>query len=159
MENEKKELRGFLKGLWDFLKLLEDMEKKGETMRTTSGAIEGPSNSRISYDYSVRIGIGKEDFPRRPRARFSKHGLKPWEPLVDVFDKRDHILVIAQLPNVREEDITLEVVDNILKIGAKTSGGKIERRIEVPEGREVEKILKASFKNGVLEIKLSKKKR
>lgn len=169
MEKEKKEPTGFLKGLRDFLKLLEEMEKKGETTRTSTGEVKGPGYSKISYDYSVKLGIGKEDFPchsrrgfklgkRRGRqVRFSEYGLKQREPLVDVFDKGSHILVVAELPNVKEEDITLEVADSILKIGAKTPRGRFERDIEVPRGSEIEKILKASFKNGILEIKLSKK--
>lgn len=135
----EKEPKGFLRGLRDFLKMLEEMEKKGEKARTVSGEVEGPGYSKVTYDYSVKLGLGKEDF------------------LVDVFDKGDHILVVAELPNVKEEDIALEAAGNVLKIAAKTPRGRFERDIEVPEGSKVEKVLMASFKNGVLEIRLSKR--
>lgn len=165
-ERRRREPRGFLKGLQDFIRLLEDMQKKGELGRTVSGEVEGPGYSRVSYDYSVKLGIGKEDFPLptgrgfkpRPvrRVRFSKHNLKPREPLVDVFDKGGHVLVVAELPNVREEDLTIKAVGNVLKINAKTPGGRLKREIELPESREYE-VLEASLKNGVLEIDLRKK--
>lgn len=188
-DEEKKEqpvrrglLDGLAKGLWDFLKLLDDMEKKGETLRTVSGEVEGPFYSKAVYDYSVKLGIEDRDFPAhsrrgfRPRPRPRAHvrsikagatrprvinpeNLEPREPLVDVFDKGDHIAVVAELPHVKEEDIKLEVVDNVLKITADTPEGKIEKDVSVPEGSEVEEIKDASFKNGILEIKLSKKKR
>ncbi len=165
-KDEKKESRGFLDGLWDFLKMLEDMEKKGETMRTVSGEVEGLGYSRMSYDYSVKVGIGREDFPPHSRRGFrsrrlqgySKNDLKSREPLMDVFDKGDHVMVVAELPDVKEEDITLEVAGDILKIGANTPSGRFERDIMVPEEGEIGKILDASFKNGVLEIRLSKRR-
>ncbi len=167
-KGEEKRTEGFLGGLRDFLKMLEDMEKKGESTRTVSGEIEAPGYSRIAYDYSVTLGMGKEDFLHsrkvlkpRPRPgkgiRNSTNDLMQRKPLMDAFDKGDHVMVVAELPNVKEEDIALEVVGNVLKISAKTPRGRFERDIRVPEGSEVEKILEASFKNGVLEIRLSKR--
>ena len=171
-KKEEKPARCLLSGLWDFLKLLEDMEKKGETTRAASGEIEGPFYSKVGYDYSIKLGIEDRDFPAhsrrgfrpRPRPRgyiqsIKPEDVEPQESLVDVFDKGDYIAVIAELPHVKEEDIKLEIVDNVLKITANTPEGKIEKDISVPEGSEVDKIGEASFKNGILEIKLSKKKR
>ncbi|TRZ91862.1 MAG: Hsp20/alpha crystallin family protein [Methanosarcinales archaeon] len=167
---------GFAQRLWDFLKLLEDMEKKGETMRTVSGELEGPFNSKAAYGYTVKLGIEGNDFPLRrgfhPRQRPKSHicsiksgsaepeliapdDFESQEPVVDVFDEGEGISIVAQIPYVREEDIDLKIVDKILKITANTLEGKIEKDIPVSDGS---KIKAASFKNGILEIKLSKKK-
>jgi hypothetical protein len=60
-------------GIWVFLKLLEDMEKKNETMKNVSGALEGPYGSKADYDCTIRLGIEAGDFPMRrgfnPRPR------------------------------------------------------------------------------------------
>ncbi len=38
------------------------------------------------------------------------------EPMVDVFDEKDHILVIVELPGVSKENIKVEVNGDILNI-------------------------------------------
>ncbi len=80
------------------------------------------------------------------------------EPLVDVFDEGECIAIVAQLPQVREEDVQLELVGSALRITVDTPSGPVERNISVPEGSEVERIEAASFNNGIMEIRLIKKK-
>ena len=56
----------------------------------------------------------------------------PKEPLVDVFDRGDYISV-ASLPNVREEDLKIKAIGDVLKIGANVAGTKIKREVSIPE--------------------------
>ncbi|MBU4340230.1 MAG: Hsp20/alpha crystallin family protein [Euryarchaeota archaeon] len=170
------EYKGFTRALWDFLKLLEEMEKKGETMRTVSGELEGPFDSKAAYNYSVKLGIEAMDFPLRrgfhPRQRPKSHiysiksgsadpelitpdDFESQEPVIDVFDEGDCISVVAQMPSVKEEDIDFKIIDNILTITARTPEGNIERDIPVSDGSRIKT---ASFKNGILEIKIKKEK-
>jgi HSP20 family molecular chaperone IbpA len=81
------------------------------------------------------------------------------ESLVDVFDEGDCIAVVASIPNVKEEDLKFEVAVDALKISANVAGTKIEKDLSIPVGGKVDKIVGASFKNGILEIKLRKKPR
>ncbi|MFZ3060120.1 MAG: hypothetical protein WA102_10330 [Candidatus Methanoperedens sp.] len=66
----KQEFHG---GIREFLELLEDMEKKNETTKNVSGALEGPYGSKAEYDCTIRLGIEADDFPLRrgfnPRSR------------------------------------------------------------------------------------------
>ncbi len=66
----KQEFHG---GIREFLELLEDMEKKKETTKNVSGALEGPYGSKAEYDCTIRLGIEAGDFPLRrgfnPRPR------------------------------------------------------------------------------------------
>lgn len=50
-------------GLLGFLKLLEDMEIKGESIRTGSGESAGPCGSKAVYDFAIKIGVEVGDFP------------------------------------------------------------------------------------------------
>ncbi|MDO9097673.1 MAG: Hsp20/alpha crystallin family protein [Candidatus Methanoperedens sp.] len=164
-EQPAQEYKGFTRALWDFLKLLEEMEKKGETMRTVSGELEGPFDSKAAYGYTVKLGLEGNDFPFRrgfhPRPRLPTHvrSIRPEnvaaEPVIDVFDEGDCISVVAQMPSVKEEDIDFKIIDNILTITARTPEGNIERDIPVSDGSRIKT---ASFKNGILEIKIKKEK-
>ncbi len=165
MELKDSPTHGFADGLLDFLKLLEDMENKKEKVRTVSGELEGPFNSKAAYGYTVKLGIEKNDFPFRrgfhPRPRPPTHVRSirsenvAAEPVIDVFDEGDCISIVAQMPSVKEEDIDLKIIDNILTITARTPEGEIERVIPVSDGSDIKE---ASFKNGILEIKIKKEK-
>ena len=166
---------GLLSGLGDFLGHLDEIAKEAEEGTTRFGEIEG-RGYKGEYRYSIstirkgappHIGVGV-----RPH-RYERRGYRPSriektkvikadlskarESLIDVFDKGDHVLVVAELPLVKEEDIETEIVDNVLKITANTPEGKVERDVSVPEGSEIDRIEEASFKNGILKIKLSKR--
>lgn len=176
-ERHIQEYQEFAGTLWDFLKLLEDMEKRGETVRTISGSVGRPFGSKATYNYSVKLGIEDGDFPLKrgfhPRPRpvahvrsikggTAKPGPEPVRPddiesqelVVDLFDEGDCISVVAQVPYVKEEDVDIKIVDNTLKITAITPEGRIEKDIPVSSGS---RIAGANFRNGVLEIGLSKR--
>jgi hypothetical protein len=77
IELEESKVSGFADDLWNFLILLEDMEKKKEQIRTVSGELEGPIDSKAAYGYTVKIGIQGNDFPFsrgfHPRMRPQAH--------------------------------------------------------------------------------------
>jgi len=118
-----------------------------------------------------------EDFFRRPFSMFPamwpKMGYSEAElsPAVDIFEQDDAVVVKAELPGMKKEDINVELSDGVLRItGEKKreekvekkdyyrlerSVGSFERRISLPSGIETEKT-KAAFKDGVLEIRIPK---
>ena len=77
------------------------------------------------------------------------------EPLVDIFDEKDHLRVVAELPGVEEHDIKTEIKGSALRISAESKDRKYDKRVELPAAVMGE--LATSFKHGVLEIKLKKK--
>jgi len=97
------------------------------------------------------------------------------EPLVDVRDLPDEVLLTVDLPFVeKKEDIDIRLSQNALKISAKMCKpvcferwGTVQRRIDFQEYRKtirlpIEVTLKgarASFKNKILRIRLPKKVR
>ena len=170
MVDKKKEpfgIEGLLGGLSEFLSKIVELAEKADALEK-SKTFEG-KGYKGEYRYSIstikkeapsHAGIGirpRYKPPQIEKPKTIKPEFKAKEQLVDIFDRRDHILVVASLPNINEEDLEFKIVDNVLKISAKTAEGKIERDISIPEGSEVDRIEKASFKNGILEIKLNKK--
>ncbi|MEI9479376.1 MAG: Hsp20/alpha crystallin family protein, partial [Deltaproteobacteria bacterium] len=79
------------------------------------------------------------------------------EPIVDVFDEKDHILVIAELPGVTKEKIKVEVNGDILNLTTSDKDRQYAKEILLPCKVKVE-TLKTSYKNGILEITLEKEK-
>ena len=96
-----------------------------------------------------------------------------WEPRVDVYEKGDHLVVKAELPGVKKEDIEVELEQESLIIRgqrheehevreeqfyrSERSYGSFYRRLPVPEGVRAEDI-HASFADGVLEVRMPKPK-
>jgi len=98
-------------------------------------------------------------------------GLAQWTPAVDIVEKEDGIQISADLPGIPQEDIDVEVHDGTLTIKGekkketevKEGGyhriertyGSFERSFTLPSGVKHDEI-KASFRNGVLDVFIPK---
>lgn len=90
-----------------------------------------------------------------------------WRPAIEVKEKEGEILVTAELPGVRKEDVKVNITDSALTLEgerkhekeekregyyhSERSYGKFLRSIPLPEGAKADQAA-AQFKDGVLEI-------
>jgi HSP20 family protein len=97
--------------------------------------------------------------------------LRRWSPAVDVVETDDNFVLRADLPGVSESDVKIELYDNVLILSGERkasheenkkgyyrverSYGHFSRSLTLPEGVDADGI-KASFDNGVLEVKIPK---
>lgn len=111
-----------------------------------------------------------EDFFGRPMWRLPVEE-RGWMPAIDVFEKDDKLIVKAELPGMKEEDIDVSVVGDTLMIrGEKKSESEVKeadyyrcerayggfyRSIPLPSTVDANKI-EADFEDGVLEVSLPK---
>ena len=117
------------------------------------------------YGYSVTIGPdGKPQIREfgNVKPEISLGGPKinireEREPLVDVMETDEEIKVVAELPGVEKEDIKLYGTEDTLTISVDTSERKYYKKVELPAKVDT-KGTKASYKNGVLEVTLKKRK-
>lgn len=154
-------LGGLFKGLGDFLDLLSEMVETGESevARTGEFKVKGLGDqARGVYGFTVRTGIG--GVPRVERfgnIRTTEEGpvvAEAREPLVDLFDEEDEIVLVAELPGVAEEEIRIEVEGDILSL--ETSGErKYAKEILLPGTVEAASLQK-TYRNGILELRLKK---
>ena len=146
-----------LKTLLEFIKALDKLAQQREVVKKGKGELAGAD---VAYSYTVRY-LSPYARPKRYLSPYARPKASPTKdaekPLVDVFDMGDHIVVVALMPNVKEEDLKFRIDDNTLKITSNIAGTKVLKEIPIPKDSEVDKILNASFKNGVLEIRLRKK--
>lgn len=152
---------GVFGGITDILEKLGDLAEKGERLSKT-GEFRWPDKGKDLkgvYGFSVKLGLGGDEVKVEPFGnirRDEKSGQtivqEVREPVVDVFDEKDHTLVVAEMPGIGVEDVLLEVNDDLLTIYAEKGNKKYRKEILLPRSYQREKIL-ISCNNGILEIK------
>jgi HSP20 family protein len=94
-----------------------------------------------------------------------------WNPVVDVYDNDDSIVIKAELPGIDKEGIEIDVKDRVLTLKGERSSesevkddnyyrrersyGKFERAFNLPADVDPDNI-KADYKDGVLKIDIPK---
>jgi len=97
---------------------------------------------------------------------------RPWSPAVDILETEDSLVLRADLPDVKVEDIDVRVENNTLTLRGnrkfekdenakgwhriERSYGEFTRSFAVPSSVDTEKVA-ADYHNGVLTISLPKK--
>ena len=155
---------GVLGGLGTFIQKLGELAEKGQELRE-SGEINGPGGKvKGVYGFHIKFGLGNDGVRVEPFGNVQTDERtgeavvsEVREPMVDVFDEKDHILVIAELPGVSEGKIKVEVAGDILTLTAADKDRQYAKEILLPAQVNSESI-KTTYKNGILEIRLEKKK-
>ena len=99
-------------------------------------------------------------------------GERPWSPAVDILETENDIVLKADLPDVKQEDIEVRVENYTLTLKGhrkfekeesakgyhriERSYGTFMRSFAVPETVDSERV-QAAYKNGVLTVTLAKK--
>jgi HSP20 family protein len=148
-----------LKGLGGLIELLGEVGEGKEIRR--SGELHGPGQLRGVYGVTIKSGLGGaavvEHFGNiRPTAQGPEVS-DVREPLVDIFDEADHVLVVVELPGVTSDDISVEVEGDILTLKASGRDRRYAKEVLLPAQVDASS-LKRSFQNALLEIRLDKAK-
>jgi len=149
---------GLFKGLGNLIDLASKLSEEGYERRGEIGGL--PNRAKGVYGFSIRTLAGKPVIESFGNIRETARGPvveEVREPMVDVFDEEDRILVIAELPGVSESDIKIEVAGDILNLAASDKDRKYAREILLP-GKVKPDSVKTAYKNGILEIILEKEK-
>ncbi|MBW2590258.1 MAG: Hsp20/alpha crystallin family protein [Deltaproteobacteria bacterium] len=97
--------------------------------------------------------------------------MSAWKPLVDIYETDEAIILKAELPGIKKDDVSVEVKDNVLTLkGVRTEEkeikeknyyrkerafGTFSRAFNLQHRIQPDKI-KARFKDGVLKIEIPK---
>lgn len=115
--------------------------------------------------------FGRRARPWWPENWFRRGEMDVSAPALDVFEDKDDVVIKAELPGIDKENIEVNLTDNMLTIkGEKKkeeevkeenyyrcerSYGSFVRSVELPKAVHADKV-KASFKNGILEVRVPK---
>ena len=76
-------------------------------------------------------------------------------PRCDVFENKDEVLLVADLPGVDQEGLRIDVVDERISLEGRREGFDFRRSFVLPDGIDRDKI-GAELKHGVLWLHLPK---
>ncbi len=103
----------------------------------------------------------------RPGSQQRAHQLTEWAPAIDVITKDGDLVIRAELPGVKQEDVDIALHNNVLTISGERKVeqeeerggyhvrerryGSFSRSLSLPEGVDESKI-NARYESGVLEV-------
>jgi len=150
------------KGIGSLINLVSNMCDEGKTEITRTGEISGLDKDkglRGIYGFTVKLGAnGSPSLQSFGNIRKKENRLtvqEAREPIVDIFDEDDGLLLIVELPGVIEANINLEIKDDIVIISADGKERKYAKEILLPCSINPDDV-KSVYRSGILEIKLSK---
>jgi HSP20 family protein len=112
-----------------------------------------------------------DSFLGRPMATASGTGSRTWEPLVDMYETPDDVVLNFELPGVSEKDISLTLTGDVITVQGERpfsqplndhsylhverAYGKFARSLRLPMPVEVSHV-GATYRNGVLQVRVPK---
>jgi len=77
------------------------------------------------------------------------------EPITDIFDEKNEIVVIAEMPGIEENDIKIDLKEDILELSAVSKNRNYRKELLLPV-KVLKQNLRHKFTNGILEIRIKK---
>lgn len=153
-------LGGLFKGMGSLLEVVAKVAEEGKEEASETGTVEAMGGKvKGVYGFTVRLGLGGkpvvEQFGNIRETPSGAVVTETREPLVDVLDEGDHILVIAEMPGVEEGDVSVKVEGDILEISASRGARQYRKEVLLPTTASPENVA-TSYRNGILEVRLGK---
>jgi HSP20 family protein len=153
-------LGGLFKGVGSLLEIVTKMAEEGKEEAGRTGAVEAMGGKvKGVYGFTVRVGLGGkpivEQFGNIRETPSGAVVTETREPLVDVLDEGDRILVISEMPGVEEGDVRVKVEGDILNIDASRGARRYHKEVLLPTAASPESVA-TSYRNGILEVRLAK---
>jgi len=152
---------GIFSGLTELIEKLGELAEKSEEI-SKSGNLqfdEKKKGLKGVYGFSVKVGgagQGPKVEPfgniREDRKTGRSVVQEVREPIVDVFEEDNHILVLAEMPGIEAEDVKIDIHDDILTFSAERSPHKYRKEVLMPGECSRDKI-DVKCRNGIVEIK------
>lgn len=96
---------------------------------------------------------------------------RTWAPVLDIHETKDDLVLNFELPGVTDKDVSLSITGDLLTLKGERAtnrdlkdesayhvervSGKFERSVQLPMPVQADKV-KATYRDGVLEVKLPK---
>lgn len=154
-------LGGLFKGVEKIMDLAADLKEAGGEVKK-EGEIDLEhlkKGMKGIFGISIKTAVGGEPvvepFGNIKKTSGGSKVEEVREPITDLFDEREEIVVMAEMPGINESDIKLDLKDDILDISASSGDRKYHKEVLLPAKVKAE-TLKSGYKNGILEIRIKK---
>ncbi|MDA8188728.1 MAG: helix-turn-helix domain-containing protein [Dehalococcoidales bacterium] len=148
------------KGLGGFLNVIAKMAENGTEGFSRFGEAEIPGTKvRGVYGVSVKVGLGGQPVIEQfGNIRTTDRGVEVAEvrePLVDIFEEGERLVIVAELPGVEPGDIHIELKGDVLTLMAEGKYRKYSKEVLLPSSVDAT-TMKSSYLNGILTIELAR---
>jgi HSP20 family molecular chaperone IbpA len=120
------------------------MEKPTAKFSPKTIRLESPRTARFTHAQNYHM-------PRN----FRKRKWKEPKPLIDIFQEKTWITIVAEIAGFNKETLKIEVKDQKLTLSAKAKDRRYYKSLNLPK-EVIPNIMHTTYKNGVLEVKLRK---
>ena len=155
-------LGGILKGLGDLVEKLGELSESGGELSRTGEIHDAGKELKGIYGFTIKSGLGGdspriEPFGNIRKDRESGRSVvqEVREPVVDLFEEKDHVSIVAEMPGISVEDVHIAVEDDLLTIAATHGEKKYRKEVLLPAIYAREK-MRITCNQGVVEIKCVK---
>jgi len=157
-------LGGLLGGLGGFIEKLGELAEAGEELSRSGEFKDASGKIRGVYGINVKTALGEggqtelkvEPFGNVHRGSADRpKGEDIREPLVDIHEEDDHVLVLVELPGVAKENVNLEVADGQLKLSAERGKTTYRKEVDLPESCSADK-MNWECSNGILQVRFDR---
>jgi len=173
MENEKNKekkkeadfelfgLGGLFKGIEKLVDLAGKLEEKGGISKEGEINLDNiKKGMKGVYGFTINTAVGGgspkvETFGNIKKTPEGPKVDEEREPITDIFDEKDEIVVIAEMPGIAENDLKIDLKEDILEISAVSKNRTYRKELLLPV-KAVSQNLTHKFKNGILEIRIKK---
>jgi HSP20 family protein len=144
---------------------LGELAEKGAELRR-EGTLEGSGSDKGLkgvYGFTVRVGTGPDKGLKvqpfgniKKNVRGESTVSDEREPMVDLFDEPECVLVIAEVPGVELPQVKVELRGDVLVLQASSRERKYHKELLLPRSF-TQAQLTTSMRNGLLEVRLDKR--
>lgn len=152
---------GFLSGLSSMLEQLENLAERSGVQKSGEPDLGADKRIKGVYGFTVKTAIGDsvkvEPFGNVKKGQDGKlvEVKHIREPMTDVFDEPDYLLIIAEVPGITAEDVRLELQDDILTFSAENGESKYRKEMLLPASFSSDR-MSFTCRNGLLEVRFNK---
>jgi HSP20 family molecular chaperone IbpA len=153
--------RDVFKGIGGFFDLLTDMVQEDRDRYTRKGEIGSSKNLKGAYQLSVKLGAVEEDvegltIKRENDKLMRQNRISQSTLLFDIFDEGAYYRVIAELPDVDADEISVDIHQDTVLIIRSRYEDKEYHKVEFTE-KVNENNVDWRFLHSILEIRIWKK--
>jgi HSP20 family protein len=153
---------GILKGLADLVQKLGEVAETGERLSRTGEIRSDGGDLKGIYGFTVKVGLGDKEARVEPFGNIRKDAKsgrtvvqEVREPVIDVFEEQDRVLVLVEMPGVSQDDVKIEVSGDLLTISARRGNLQYRKEVRLPASFPRDHI-EVSSNNGIVEIRCVK---
>ena len=157
----KLSLGGLFKGVGDLVDLAAKLKEAGGEIKK-EGEIDLShlkEGMKGVFGFSIKTAVGGkpvvEPFGNIKKTPTGPKVEEEREPITDVFNEKDEVIVMAEMPGVSEDVISVELKGDILEIHAVAKDRKYRKEVLLPAKVKYD-TLERAYKNGILEVRIKK---